>query len=129
MMKPITTRRDLDDARSQERAFIFLWVNWAIHARYSEIEVRRLLETWERGHPDCTAAAYRVDLSEQEGEIWNALGDWLRAESQPGQMMAAGAGALLWTRSGSIVASELYAANCGFEQLLAVTRRAFESGD
>jgi hypothetical protein len=126
-MKPVATIPDMEEARSKERAFIFLWVNWAIHARHSEIEVRRLLDTWVKDFPALPADAYRADVSAQEGHLWDALYDWLRAEPQAqGNLMWGGAGALLWVRSGVIAASTVNAANLGYEELLAGTRRVFE---
>jgi hypothetical protein len=126
MMKPITSKDDLDEALLKERAFVFLWVNWAIQARYSEAEVRRLLGTWEKDYPQCMAPAYRIDVSEQEGAMWDAVAEWLQAREPPrADLMWAGAGALLWLRSGSIVAAVKYAAQIGHDQLVTITRDSF----
>ena len=127
-MKPIATISDLKQARSQERAIIFLWVDWAIHARRSEIVVKRFLESWERDHGDCKVESYRIDVGGQEGEIWDALFEWLPNEPEArGNLIWGGCGALLWLRSGSVIASVVYAADAGCDKLLAITNDAFQT--
>jgi hypothetical protein len=127
-MKSILTIADLNEARSQERSIIFLWVNWAIQARHSEAEVRKLLQTLEKDYPDCRTALYRVDVSDQEGPLWNAFMAWLRPEFQTrGNLLYGGYGALLWLRAGSINASVVGALGHSQEQLLAITRGLFNA--
>jgi len=128
-MKPIANALDLDDARSQPQAFVFIWVNWAGQARQSEIVVRQLVDSWGTDHPECPAPAYRADLSDQEGEVWEAVRDWLRAEGRPVDQLAfGGGGALLLVRAGSIVLAVPYAAGIESRKLMAATASAFGSG-
>src|SRR5205823_3088526 len=105
-MKPITTARDLEELRSLPRAFVFIYVSWAIQARQSDVAFRDFVTEWTLTEPDCSITVYRVDLSDQEGEIWTTLRKWLREEGQPyEQLTYGGYRALLWIRSGAVVAS------------------------
>jgi hypothetical protein len=125
-MKPIGTIADLNEARSREHSLIFVWVNWAIQARHSEKLIRQVIETLDRDHPECKFYPYRVDVSDQEGEIWDALVTWLRNEPQcKGNILSSGCGALLWLRNGAIVASLTNALVYDRAKLVAVTRSIF----
>lgn len=124
-MNVITTVLDLNEARTQERALIFLWVVWAIHARYSEVVVRRLLESLQEA-PPIAVAPYRIDVSDQEGPVWEALKRWLQVEPMAkGNLLWGGAGSLLWVRSGTIAHSVVNAAQVEDDKLLEITREAF----
>jgi hypothetical protein len=126
-MKPITTAHDLEEVRSLPRALIFIYVNWAIQARQSETAFRNFVGTWSSTEPECSVPAYRVDLSDQEGEVWRAIREWLREEGQPfNELTYGGYGALLWVCSGAVVASVPYVAVVERAKLLAVTKSIFE---
>jgi hypothetical protein len=126
-MQPIVAIADLDEARLQERALLFIWVNWAIQARQSEIELRKLLSTLGTDSLNWQAITYRVDISEGEGEVFDALAKWIGAEPiDRGNLIDGGCGALLWLRSGLIRASVVGALNHSQEQLLAITHGVFD---
>jgi hypothetical protein len=119
-MKALQKLADLDEAKSQGRAIIFLWVDWSIQARQSEIAVSELLELWQTAHGDCPMIAYRIDLSSQEGEMWRELRAWLKNEGKPlDRLTYGGYRAVLWLRLGRVVLSLAYAAmpNAGYERL------------
>ena len=126
-MKPIITAHDLEEVRSLPRAFVFIYVNWAIQARHSDIAFRDFVAAWALTKPDCSIPVYRVDLSDQEGEVWKCIRNWLREEDQPyDQLTYGGSGALLWIRSGAVVASVPYVAAVERAKLMAVTKSIFE---
>jgi hypothetical protein len=126
-MKSITTAFDLEEVRSQPRAFIFIYVNWAIQARHSDAAFRDFVAAWTSTEPDCSVPVYRVDLSDQEGEVWTNIRKWLREESQPHDSLTYGGnGALLWIRSGAVVASVPYVAAIEHAKLMAITKSIFE---
>jgi hypothetical protein len=128
-MKTVATTLDLEEARSQPRALVFIWVNWAIQARQSQVAFRRLVETLTASHPDCAAPAYFADLSGQEGPIWEAMRAWLQDEGRPvDQLTFGGAGALLWVRKGSIAMAAPFLAYIEHAKLVAATRSVFECG-
>src|SRR5262245_60133071 len=105
-MKPVSTARDLEEVRSLPRAFVFIDVNWAIQARQSNSAFRQFVATRTSTDPDCPASAYCVDLSDQVGDVWTTLREWLREEGQPfDELTYGGYGALLWVRSGAVAAS------------------------
>jgi hypothetical protein len=125
MMKTISTKQDLDEARTKERAIVFLWVDWAIQARQSEIAVYKLLKSLDGDYPDSSLPAYRADLSKQEGEVWITVREWLKTARQlEGQLTFGGSGALLCLHSGSITLVIPYAAEVEQNELLALTRGA-----
>ena len=56
-------------------------------------------------HSDLSAPCYLADVSDQAGEVWDALADWLKREAQPvDYLMVSGAGPLIWVRDGHVVA-------------------------
>ena len=126
-MKSIATSLDLAEVRSMSRAFVFIYVNWAIEARHSETAFRNLLTVLPSPEQGFSIPVYRVDLSEQEGEVWTALRQWLREDGQPyDQLTYGGYGALLWIRSGAAVASVPHVAGVEQSKLVAVTKSIFE---
>jgi hypothetical protein len=126
-MKPITTAHDLEEVRSRPRALVFIYVNWAIQARHSDAAFRDFVAAWASTEPDCSVPVYHVDLSDQEGEVWTTIRKWLRDEGQPyDQLTYGGYGALLWIRTGAVVASVPYVAVVERSKLVAVTKSIFE---
>jgi hypothetical protein len=95
---------DLDEAKSQRRAIVFLWVDFAIEARRSEVAVKHFLFRWALKRPDIPIADYRVDLSSQSGEPWRSVRAWLDEQNQQTDSLTySGTGVLLWVKSGQIV--------------------------
>ena len=126
-MKPIANPADLEEARSLPRAFVFLWVIWAKQARHSAAAVQEMEASWAADHPDCPAPVFCADLSDQKGDVWESVREWLRSEGLPVDLLTFGGnGALLWVRSGSVIASVPYAAGVEPGKLLAATRRIFQ---
>ncbi|VTS00331.1 unnamed protein product [Gemmata massiliana] len=125
-MKRIAAISDLDEARAQSRALVFLWVNWAIHARKSLHKVRELTLHCEKIRPELVAPIYSADLSDQQGEIWDAVRNWIEAEGRPvDHLTFSGVGPLLWLRFGRILAHVPFAGHYELDQLLAVTSGVF----
>lgn len=126
-MKPVTTAHELEEVRSLPQALVFIYVNWANQARNSDVVVRDFVATWTLTEPECSLPVYRVDLSDQKGEIWATIREWLKGEGQPfDQLTYGGNGALLWVRSGAVVASVPYVAAGERTKLVAVTKNIFE---
>ena len=129
-MKLITTARDLEEMRTLPRAFVFIYVNWAIQARHSDAAFRDFVTAWASTEPTCPVPVYRVDLSDQEGEVWTTVRKWLQEEGQPyDRLTYGGCGALLWIRSGAVVASVPYVALVERAKLVAVTSSIFKCRD
>lgn len=121
-MTPIRTKDELAEAISQPRAFLFLWVNWASHARHAQVIVSEVVASWVWEHPNEPAPAYIVDVSDQCGEVWHALAEWLMAQGRPaGNLMMSGAGPLLWLRFGQVVLHVLAPNQHGAAKLAAVS--------
>lgn len=114
--------------RAEPRALLFLWVNWAIHARQSRAVVTRLLE--ELNTTAHNVPCYMADVSGQEGELWDALLHWLTADGRPAEhLLYCGAGPLLWVQEGKVVLHITDPFTHPLLQMTAVTRGAlFTSG-
>jgi hypothetical protein len=129
-MKPIASAADLDEARSQPRAIVFIYVSWAIQARRSETACNEFLETLRREYPNEEIPIYRVDLTEQNGEVWDSVRNWLRKETwQESSLTYGGYGAMLWLRRGKVAVSKPYFASVGLDRAMAITREAFVLDD
>jgi hypothetical protein len=126
---PIRDSRELAAALAQPYAFLFLWVNWAVHARKSQAVVDEVVASWQAEHPGQPVPCYIVDVSDQSGELWDALAEWLTAEgSQAGDLMMSGVGPLLWVRSGHVVLQVLAPLQHDPAKLAAASHDAFAPG-
>ncbi len=146
----IASAADLRSARSEPRAFIFLWVAWASQARDSEVLFQAFVEAWRATHPELPVPAFLADLTEQTGEVWDEICSWLASQEPAsgeltgksyrgwsrwkrpptareslGILTAGGYGALLWSRSGVVVASVPYLASSSLDALMAMTESVF----
>lgn len=125
-MTQIQNPADLAAALAQPRAFLFIWANWAIQARSSYSVVAQIIGSWAAEHPDQPAPCYIADVSDQCGEVWDALAAWLAVEGCPaGPIMTSGVGPLLWLRSGNVVHHVLAPIQSGVARLVAASRDAF----
>lgn len=126
-MKQIATTADLDEMRSLPRALVFIFVNWAMQARRSDAACHEFLSTLKSEHQSKDIPVYRVDLSEQEGDIWMGFRSWLKDGGQPYDSLSYGGyGAMLWVRLGTVAAYVPYLAEIECHKLMAMTRGAFE---
>jgi hypothetical protein len=127
-MKPIVTAGDLDEVRALPRALIFIYVNWAGQARDSDRVFRDFVAARTAIEQEFPLPVYRADLSDQEGEVWEAIRNWLREEGQPYDPLTYGGyGALLWVCSGAVVAFVSYVAVVGRDKLVTITKSLFAS--
>jgi hypothetical protein len=128
-MKLVASAADLNEVRSLPRALVFIYVNWAIQARHSDAACRDFLANLQRDYPTEDIPLYRVDLSEQEGEVWAGIRKWLKEEGQPHDWLSYGGyGAMLWVRVGTVAAYVPYFAEIECHKLMAMTRGVFELG-
>lgn len=126
-MLKIESESDLDEMFHRERAFCLVAVNWAIQSWHSELAVSKLVEAW---NVTCPTPLYRIDLSEQEGPVWDAVKKWLVGEGQNiSPIMMGGYGALLWICSGRITTSVAAASMHSHSELLDMTSAAFKECD
>jgi len=128
-MKLVASATDLDEVRFLPRALVFIYVNWAIQARHSDAACRDFLAALQREYPGEEIPIYRVDLSEQEGEVWVAIRKWLKEEGQPHDWLTyGGCGAMLWVRLGKVAAYAPHLAEIECDKLTAMTRGVFGLG-
>lgn len=105
-MLKIEDRNQFEHAISQPKALIFLWVIWAIHALYSKNVLTALIEILSGNGDEIETQCFMADVSEQQGEVWDSLREWLDTQQQLTDSLTYGGwGDLLWVRSGLVVAS------------------------
>lgn len=125
-MKEIITIAAVDQFRSVlsvECAVLFIDVSWSIQCRQSRRTVREWAATWN--DEQFAVMFYRVDLSGQEGTLWDFLRVWLESQSLPaGELMYGGYGEVVWLRRGSAVDHVQYAATRGKAELMERTVKA-----
>ena len=128
-MKDIASIADLDEMRSLPHALVFTYVNWAMQARRSDAACRTFLSALQREYQSEDIPVYRVDLSDQEGDVWIGIRRWLKDGGQPYDSLSYGGyGALLWVRLGAVAAFVPYLAEVECNKLRAMTRGVFELG-
>lgn len=102
-MTPIQSSDELRYMLAQNRAVLLIWVNWSTQAIHSRNLFAEAMAISLAAHPDQQFPCYVADVSEQRGELWDALVKWLTAENRPiGDLMMSGAGPLIWVRSGHV---------------------------
>jgi hypothetical protein len=88
--------------------------------------VDEVVAAWQSAHAELPLPCYVADVSDQAGEIWDALAVWLTAEGlSAGDLMMSGTGPLLWVRSGHVVFHVLATLQHGAAKLTAASRDAF----
>lgn len=128
-MKLVASAADLDEIRSLPHALVFIYVNWAFQARRSDAACREFLTELRREYQSEEIPVYRVDLSDQEGDVWLGIRSWLKTDGQPHDWLSYGGyGAMLWVRRGKVTAYVPYLAEIECHKLIAMTRGAFDLG-
>jgi len=121
----ISTENDFDIMLQDERALLFIWVDWGL-AQASRPAVIKLHEQWNQAHPDSQANLYWVDFSDQIGILWETVRHWLTEQRiTSGPLTYGGWGALIWVCVGSVVDFVGYPGQTKFAQLLEQTQTAF----
>jgi hypothetical protein len=128
-MNLIASATDLEEMRSLSRALVFIYVNWSMQARRSDAACRVFLAELQYEYQSEDIPVYRVDLSDQEGELWVGIRKWLKDEGKPHDSLSYGGyGAMLWVRRGTVGAYVPYLAEIECDKLMAMTRGVFELG-
>jgi hypothetical protein len=102
-MTPIATKSDLEAALLQPAVMLFLWVDWSVYALQSRLKAEKAIALVRANNPQWSAPCFLADVSEQSGELWDALFAWLSAEEVlADRLMWSGAGSLLWLQAGKV---------------------------
>jgi len=93
---------------NEDFATLFVYVNWSATASISKWYAYELILRLTKVYCKRTFCPYLIDLSEQEGVIWDTVSDWLKKEFDSDRDVATklaygGAGAFLWINSGKII--------------------------
>ncbi len=89
------------------RAVVFISVPWSGPERISREVFRVAVAKLEKEFPDHGMSFYRLEADEDEPSQ-----RWLTSVAHPNYAIA-GAGAILWVKSGSVISSELNASSIG----------------
>ena len=126
MMTPVYNQLELKAARSQPLAVIFLSVNWSVFSHQSRSNVEQSIAL--RQAEQSPEAYYIADVSEQSGELWEALQEWLHADDVANDnVLRSGSGPVLWVRSGSVIYQMIDPMNHSPVNIAAVTSAVFQS--
>lgn len=126
-MNLFASAADLKEMRSLPRALVLIYVNWSMQAQRSDAACRRFLAELQHAYQSEDIPIYRVDLSDQEGELRVCIRKWLKDDGQPHDSLSYGGyGAMLWVRRGTVGAYVPYLAEVECDKLMAMTRGVFE---
>jgi hypothetical protein len=117
----IASAEEFNSAVRRERLILHLDVEWAMQAIQSRpviVKFKKKLET-DAHYGDVVFR--RVDCSEPEGPVWDAVAQWLHEQNADPSLMVGGYGAVVWVKSGKVVDSVPYAAGDGVDNLVART--------
>lgn len=126
MISTVSSRRDLDEALRSRQLIIHIDVDWSMQAIESRPVVAELQLVLKNDKEFADLDFRRVDLTNQEGEVWDAVDTWISRQNVNKMLMSSGNGALLWVRSGVVVDSVQSAKETGLQKAVARTRRAFD---
>jgi hypothetical protein len=94
---PVLTLEQFRSILTAPCAVIFIYVGWSIQARRSRAVATEVATNCRDGEPPVTFCS--IDLSDQEGPMWEFVREWLTAHSYPtDQLTYGGYGPLVWTR-------------------------------
>jgi hypothetical protein len=125
-MQNIVSPEDLRKMLAAQHAVVFVDVDWSMYSVHARRHVQGFIEAWNQQNPGSVVTFYRLNLTEQEGVLWDAVGQWLQAQSVPRQIMTAGAGSLIWVSNGKVDHSLLNAVTAKPTELIETTRRTFK---
>ncbi len=120
----IKSPEELDDALKREKLILHFDVDWAIQAVQSRRVIFTFKDAIENDVRYSDVVFRRLDCTDQEGPIWDAIEKWLREQNADQSLMFAGYGAIAWVRSGIMVNAVHYAAQESVDNLVAKTRLA-----
>lgn len=123
--KTIRSPSELDAALSHPRVILHVDVEWSMTAVLSRPFVFRLRERLEADPQLKDVVFRRIDCTHQEGEVWDALGKWLREHGRYGSVMSNGNGDTVWINNGKIVDHVGFPGGEDDPSIFDRTRRAF----
>jgi hypothetical protein len=117
-MHTVTTPDEFRKVLSAPRAMLFVDVDWSVGAVSSAQVVRDVVVQCEREPVEFA----RLDLTKQEGAIWDAVGNWLQTQKIPDHLMTNGNGELIWTCRGQVTDYQPWAAGSRTQDLIERTK-------
>jgi hypothetical protein len=127
-MQSIVSPEDLQKMLAAQHAVVFVGVDWSVNSNMARLHVLDFIKAWNQQNPGSVVTFYRLNLTEQKGAIWDAVGDWLQGESVERGIMNAGAGSLIWVSKGKVEHSLLNAITASTTELIDTTRTTFKAG-
>ena len=125
-MKTVVNTSEFEQMLAAERALVFIQARWSSYA----MRTRGIINVFEQrvnSHAlrfDYEFEFWEIDLSDQEGDLWDATRAWLLPQSDHLELlMWSGGGSILWCSRGTVLKSSIRV-----EQLInviEVTREAF----
>ena len=125
-MKQITDTSDVADALVAKRGLLFISVAWSGYVAQSAAVVNSVIAKWNDDPTNDRLNVLSVDLSDQQGPLWDTVANWLTSQDVDDQLqiriMHGGYGALLWILNGEMTHYSTYPAHDGADSLLGTIR-------
>ena len=127
-MERIKSVIDFDEQLSRPNVILFAFAAWSGQACLSRQTVDTAFKHLQRTFPMLDLSLLEIDLTAQEGEIWDRTGAWLKTRNDidADTFMYSGAGSVAWICHGNIVDSVVNAHHTGAAALVVRSVRAFE---
>lgn len=122
----IASPADLADAVRHDALILHFDVEWSIQAVESRRVIVKFKEAIDADARYRRVVLRRVDCTVQDGVLWEALYDWLRAQDADTSLLFSGYGALAWVRLGKVVDAVHSADATGVDELVVRTGAAFD---
>jgi hypothetical protein len=120
----IATAAEFQSLTKTGRVLVHFDVDWAVQAIQSREPINQLAERISTQSSLNGVRIYRVDCSEQEGELWNYLLEWCSAHKLGNSIVYGGNGALVWLNEGRVADSVEYAGSFTVDELFQKTSNA-----
>jgi hypothetical protein len=127
-MERVESVVEFDKGLNRPKVILFAFAAWSGPAYQSRQTVDTTFKHLQRTFPMLDISLLEIDLTEQEGEIWDRTGTWLTTKNNvdADTFMYSGAGSVAWIRDGNIVDSVVNAHHTGAAALVDRSVRAFE---
>ena len=120
---------DLTALVAQDRAVLFLYVNWSGYATAGLRMMERAAGNWANDYAQCPVSWWAVDFSLSPPPL-AAVADWLATqrpmvELSASELIDRGAGPAVWIEKGKVVGFTRAVSPSGVEGLMQRTREVF----
>jgi hypothetical protein len=126
-MRDIVTPDDLKEMLADTRAVVFVDVDWSLQTAQTRRHVHDFIKTWSIQTSTSGVTFYRLDMTEQSGELYDAVNKWLEGQPVRGNIVCGGYGSLIWVSKGNVRHSLINATWAKTPELIQTTADVFST--